>query len=58
MNSCAFCEYFDGGGEIKVKAIRNNPLQPVEGDCLNTNSKSFQVYSDEVRQCFVKNSTF
>jgi len=58
IECCAFCEYFDGEGEIKVKSIRDTLPQSVEGDCLNPNSESFQVRSNEVRQCFIRNSTF
>lgn len=52
-SSCAYCEYFDGGGQKKVeKAIKD--ADQLAGDCLNTQSPRFQTNSDDVMPCFVQ----
>lgn len=42
---CAFCEYFDGGGEKHVLAARAG--ERIAGDCLNNRSPYFTVWGDQ-----------
>lgn len=50
---CAFCEYFDGGGEARVaRAIRDDAS--LDGDCLCPRSSRLQTSSKETCSLFLK----
>lgn len=42
--ACARCEYFDGGGELRVREAIEG-LRILQGDCLNRAAASFQTDS-------------
>ena len=44
MSSCAYCEYFDGGGARNVERAQNSGGE-LHGDCLNKCSPRFQTYA-------------
>lgn len=53
--SCAWCEYFDGGGELRVALARTGPR--LNGDCLSSRGAKFEPWSDEIHPgCFVPES--
>lgn len=50
--TCAWCEYFDGGGLKRVEAARQGPA--ISGDCLSPSGARFEPMSDEKHpKCFV-----
>ena len=50
--SCAWCEYFDGGGLAAVQRAREGG-RVVHGDCLNPSSRRFGTTSDDSCAFFV-----
>jgi hypothetical protein len=53
-DTCAWCEYFDGGGERAV--IRARGGEVVEGDCHHRLSDRFTTSSDETCPAFTPES--
>lgn len=43
-HTCAFCEYFEGGGPSLVEAVRASG-DSLPGDCRNIYSSRFTTYS-------------
>ena len=41
-STCAYCEYFDGGGEAAVRRAQTTG-SVLQGDCLNSRSPRFQT---------------
>ena len=53
--SCAYCEYFDGGGIRKVEHARKTG-ETLHGDCLNSLSPRFQTYASQTCDHFYRDS--
>lgn len=48
LETCAFCEHFDGGGLRLVEESRKPGAAPLGGDCLNSRtSPRFETTSDD-----------
>lgn len=52
MDTCAFCEYFDGGGELRVRQAQADPLVVVHGDCHHHASSRFTTDSTDTCALF------
>jgi len=57
-STCAFCEYFDGGGLVRVTRARDAGADPVGGDCLNRRSPRFETTSADTCPEFYQDTTF
>ncbi len=55
QRTCAFCEYFHGGGLARVQVARDGG-SPVLGDCLNWGSPRFTTSSDQTCDCFLSDT--
>ena len=53
--TCAFCEYFDAGGEARTLLARSGAV--IEGDCLNSHSPRFQTAGNETCSVFFPDSS-
>lgn len=51
-STCAFCEYFDGGGMRRVQCARQPGAEILHGDCLNRHSPRFETTSDKTCDFF------
>jgi len=57
-DTCAYCEYFDGGGEKLVKLARRANAKTLHGDCLCDKSPRFETKSNQTCDAFFRNTTF